>query len=93
MNIHNAFARYRFAIPLVLLGLAAFPHLASSQTSNGQARRPFWNFAHNPNELTDVDDTIKVGGNALEPDIMRSPIPPVHSFRWGVLLLPGYTST
>ncbi len=79
MKIDTAFARYRLAIPLVLLGLAAFPHLANAQTSNGQAPRPFWNFAHNPNRMSDVDATIANGGNALEPDIMLFPNPACNS--------------
>ena len=76
MKIDAVFARYRrLSIPVVLLGLVAFPGLVSAQTTNGQAPRPFWNFAHNPNEMSDVDETVLFGGNALEPDIMLFPNP------------------
>jgi hypothetical protein len=75
MNFYKAFARYWLATLMVLLGVAACPDLARAQTSNGQAPRPFWNFAHNPNALSDIDDTVANYGNALEPDITLFPNP------------------
>ena len=36
---------------------------------NGAQPRPFYLFAHNPNTLEDVEDALKKGFNALEPDI------------------------
>src|SRR4051794_26479392 len=38
--------------------------------SNGQHRRAFYDFGHNPNELSEVTDDLAAGANALEPDIM-----------------------
>src|SRR5690242_10593711 len=38
--------------------------------SNGQHRRPFYIFGHNPNELSEVDGDLAAGANALEPDVM-----------------------
>jgi hypothetical protein len=68
--------RYRRLFTTLMPVLAvAFPGSLSAQTTNGQAPRPFWIFAHNPNEMSNVDDTIANGGNALEPDIMLFPNP------------------
>jgi hypothetical protein len=39
--------------------------------SNGQHRRPFYVFGHNPNELSEVSGDLGAGANALEPDVMR----------------------
>jgi hypothetical protein len=69
-SLDAAVKRYRRLLTTLMLVLAvAFPSLLSAQTTNGQARRPFWIFAHNPNEMSNVDDTVASGGNALEPDI------------------------
>ncbi|MCU1345097.1 MAG: hypothetical protein JWL70_1363, partial [Acidimicrobiia bacterium] len=38
--------------------------------SNGQHRRAFYNFGHNPNELSEVTGDLAAGANALEPDVM-----------------------
>src|SRR3954452_7368138 len=43
---------------------------SSDLGSNGQHRRPFYIFGHNPNELSEVDGDLAAGANALEPDIM-----------------------
>lgn len=34
-------------------------------------RRAFYNFAHNPNEISNIDDALAAGANAFEPDIMH----------------------
>jgi hypothetical protein len=86
MKIDTAVGRYLVTIPMLLLGMVAFPNLASAQTSNGQAPRPFWNFAHNPNELSNIDDTVTNGGNALEPDIMLFPNPDCDAAAFNTLL-------
>jgi hypothetical protein len=73
-SLDAAVKPYRRLLTTLMLVLAvAFPGLLSAQTTNGQARRPFWIFAHNPNEMSNVDDTVANGGNALEPDIMFFP--------------------
>jgi hypothetical protein len=47
------------------------PSRASAGGSNGQHRRPFYDFGHNPNQLGEVVGDLNAGANALEPDVMR----------------------
>jgi hypothetical protein len=54
-----------------LLSFGLTPTASAGQTTplNGAQPRPFYMVAHNPNTLEDVEDALKKGFNALEPDI------------------------
>jgi len=56
---------------LAVAGLVPSPLLSQAVGSNGQAPRPFYNFAHNPNEISNIQEALDAGANALEPDLMR----------------------
>ena len=51
--------------------LPAAAGVKGGRGSNGQHTRPFYIVAHNPNVLSDVDQALAAGANALEPDIMK----------------------
>jgi hypothetical protein len=51
--------------------LPAAAGVKGARGTNGQHTRPFYIVAHNPNELTEVDQALAAGANALEPDIMK----------------------
>ncbi len=61
-----------FSSPLTSSPAHAMP---SPLGSNGQNPRPFYNFGHNPNEITEATEAINAGANALEPDVMHFPNP------------------
>lgn len=44
--------------------------VAGSIGANGQHRRAFYNFGHNPNTFNEVSGDLTAGANALEPDVM-----------------------
>jgi hypothetical protein len=46
-------------------------NVAGGIGGNGQHVRPFYNIAHNPNELSEATQALDAGANALEPDLMR----------------------
>ena len=55
----------------LLAGLAPTAEAAPPPPLNGAKPRPFYAFAHNPNSISDVEEALKNGCNALEPDISK----------------------
>jgi hypothetical protein len=53
----------------LLAGFAPAAEAAASTPLNGSSPRPFYVFAHNPNDLDSVTNALMNGCNALEPDI------------------------
>jgi hypothetical protein len=70
-------ATYSYVSILLLFVIVtpAGANVKGRRGSNGQHTRPFYIFAHNPNQIdgveNDVDRALAAGANALEPDIMR----------------------
>src|SRR5258705_9146687 len=54
---------------LLSFGLTPIVSASPPTPLNGAQPRPFYMVAHNPNTLKDVEDALKKGFNALEPDI------------------------
>jgi hypothetical protein len=55
----------------LLAGLAPTAQAVPPPPLNGAKPRPFYAFAHNPNSISDVEEALKNGCNALEPDISK----------------------
>jgi hypothetical protein len=61
-------------ISLIAGSISVLPAAAGvkgARGTNGQHTRPFYIVAHNPNALSEVDQALAAGANALEPDIMK----------------------
>jgi hypothetical protein len=68
--------RFAWAGALVaqlLVGFAPTAEAVPPPPLNGAKPRPFYAFAHNPNSIADVEEALKNGCNALEPDISKVP--------------------
>src|SRR6266700_2865737 len=57
------------AAQLALATLLVNPAHANNTVLNGASPRPFYVFAHNPNDLDAVTNALLNGCNAFEPDI------------------------
>jgi len=63
------------------MALSGPARLAAQTGLNGTDARPFYVMARNPNTIKDVDEALKPGANALEPDLNILPAGSVAGIR------------